>query len=252
MSSPRSLIPKILGSVAVVSTLVIGASGTAHALVPPAGQLGQKGELVVDQVSGFRMSTDGNLSYYGPIGFSVRSVTERDFDTNQTVDNTLHRTTFWLAPSADIFVIDHLSVGGLIEFSTTSSSLDVKTNGTTLNIPQPTTTNFTFMPRVGWMFPISEKFGIWPRAGLGFISRQTNYNDATNTTRDTLSGFMLDLDVGFLFRFSEGWFLKAAPELSVVPAGGHSQTDNNGVTRSADASVFQFAGVTGIGIYLDL
>jgi hypothetical protein len=251
MRSTRSLVPKLVGAWFVTSALV-ATTKAAHAIPEPTGTLGQKGELVIDQVSGFRMTTDGNLNYYGPIGFSIRSITERDFPTNRTIDNTLHLSTFWFAPSADIFVIDHLSIGGLIEFTTTSATADNTINGTTNSVTLPTTNTFTIEPRVGWMFPISSHFGIWPRLGIGYTSHQFDNLNGNLYTRDSLTSFILDFDCGFIFRFGEGWFLKAAPQLAFAPGGTHSQTDPNGNTRSADASMFQFSGLTGIGVYLDL
>jgi hypothetical protein len=222
-------------------------SGTARAQT-----IGAKGQLVIDQLSGFRVTTSGNLDYYGPLGFSTRSFTERDFDNTRTQDVTTHETTFWFAPSADFFVIDHLSVGGLIELATTSSSVNVNTNGASASTSLPGTTDFTFLPRVGWMFNIGERLAIWPRGGLGYISRQHDIPNGTATVTDSFNGFIFDVDVGFLVRFTDGWFIKAAPEISFVPGGSHSSTNNTGVEVSADASTFQFAGVAGIGVYLDL
>ena len=225
----------------------------AHALEEPTSTIGARGQLAIDQISGFRVSTDGSLSYYGPLGFSTRSYDAGSLVPNRG-DTTLHYTTFWLAPSADYFVIDNLSVGGLLELSTTSSSIDFPTgNGATQNISQPTTTNVTILPRVGYLIGLSNRFAIWPRGGLGYISRQSvNPSvDPANATKDSFGSFIMDVDVGFLFRLSNTFFIKAAPELTFSLGGSHSVEEAN-VTRSANASIFQFGLVSGIGGFIDL
>jgi hypothetical protein len=223
--------------------------------------MGAKGTLAIDDLSGFRMGSVGTgnpgvnygVSYTGILGFSVQSVGENDFNTGVTT--TAHYTSIWIAPSADYFVIDHLSVGGLLAIESTSASLDVPTGAgnatTTFNLPG--TTSITFLPRVGWLFGISDRFGIWPRLGVGYGSHaQTILNGANpgNSTTDTFSTFLVDVDVGFLYRITENWFLRGAPELTLAP-GSHSQTIAN-VSRSAGESLTQFGIVGGIGVMWDL
>jgi hypothetical protein len=238
-----------LGALAVPSV--------AHAQRELLSPLGARGTLAIDQLSGFRASTIGGVSYAGPIGFSIQT-----FGENALVGQgkqTIHYTNFWLAPSADYFVIDHLSIGGLIEVVATSSSVDVQANpnAATQSFSLPSTTNFTFLPRVGWMFPLSDRFGIWPRAGIGYASRQSASanNNFANTSKDTYSSLIFDIDVGFLYRVNENWFLRAAPEITFGVGGTHSVSGDFGngtATTSASASLFQFAGVAGIGVLWDL
>jgi hypothetical protein len=225
----------------------------AHALPDLTSTMGARGQLSIDQISGFRVGTDGGLTYYGPIGFSARSYNAGSLQPNRG-DTTFHYTTFWLAPSADYFIIDNLSVGGLLELSTTSSSVDFPTgNGATQNVSQPTTTSITILPRAGYLIGLSDRFAIWPRGGLGYISRQAvNPSiDPARATKDSFGSFIMDIDVGFLFRLSDTLYLKAAPELTFSLGGSHSVEDAN-VTRSASASIFQFAMVSGVGGFFDL
>jgi hypothetical protein len=214
--------------------------------------MGNRGTLAIDQLSGFRASSIGGITYAGPIGFSFQSYGQTDLGNNPG-SQTTHYTNFWIAPSADFFVIDHLSVGGLVEVSTTSSSIDVKptANGATTTFTLPSTTNVTLIPRVGWLFPITERFGIWPRGGIGYASRQTLTRPDTNGQRDSYSSAVIDIDCGFLFRVNDSWFFRAAPEVTFGLGGTHS-IGNNNATTSADASLFQFAGVAGIGVMWDL
>src|SRR5262249_8193411 len=92
--------------------------------------MGAKYTLVIDQLSGFRASAFGGngFSYAGPIGIMHQSYTAARF--NNTGDDVTRTTTFWIAPSADIFLFNFpLSLGALIEISSTSGSVDVQRNG---------------------------------------------------------------------------------------------------------------------------
>src|ERR1700733_12558279 len=112
--------------------------------------MGAKHTLALDQLSGFRASAVNGIngaagfSYAGPIGFAHQSYSETGF--NNAGDTTVRTTTFWLAPSVDFFIIDNLSLGGLVEISTTSGSVDRPVNAaTTQTTDLPSTLNFTFL-----------------------------------------------------------------------------------------------------------
>jgi hypothetical protein len=231
------------------------AAGAARAQEPSG--FGDRGQLAIDQISGFRLSSSGSITYYGPIGVSVSSITLRNLNTraNVTEDDTFHYTTFWLAPSADFFVIDHLSIGGLIEYAHTSTSEDVNVVGApTQTVNLPSTTDFTLLPRVGYLIPIGgDRFGIWPRGGVGYVSRQVSTPAGANTfTADTFSGLTVDIDVGFLYRITDSFFIKAAPEIAFVPGATHSESLQNTNSISGPASAFQFALVSGVGGIIQL
>jgi hypothetical protein len=249
----------VLAASFLAALVVTLSASSAHAQRELLTPLGGRGTLAIDQVSGFRMTGVGltgaatyGLAYDGIIGFSHQDVAQDSFGTNQTT--TAHYTSFWIAPSADYFVIDHLSVGGRIELSTTSGSVDAPlgAGNTTVSTSLPSTTSVTFLPRIGWLFAISDRFGIWPRLGLGYGTHSTAVNVAnTNVaTTDGFSSFIIDLDVGFLYRINENWFLRGAPELSLAP-GSHSVTQG-GTTVSANEHVTQFGIVGGIGVMWNL
>jgi len=213
---------------------------------------GGKGQLAIDTLMGFRIGAFSGVSYAGPLGFSTQSYNEHN-PSNNNLETTTHLTTFWFAPAADYFIIDHLSIGGLLEVATTSGSIKTKApntngNGTTeTDTDRPTTTAFTFLPRVGYMFPITSRFAIWPRGGIGYASRQ----DVEGTGKNTFSSLIFSADVPFIYRINETFFVSAAPELTFSAGGNHS-VDVNNQSQSADASFFQFGLATGLGILLDL
>lgn len=230
-------------------TLVFSCARGAFAQRELLNTMGAKHTLSIDQVAGFRINSSG-LSYAGPIGFSTRSDTATSFQNNGG-DSTLKTTTFWLSPSADYFVIDHLSLGAAFELSTTSQSIQQPTNqNATQTFDLPTTTSVAFVPRIGYLFAITDRFGIWPRGGIGYASRQLVSAD-NDRVKETTYGFIFDVDVGFLYRPVESVFLHVGPELTTTLGASHSRT-NNGTTLTANASLFQFAVLSGVGVFFDL
>jgi hypothetical protein len=244
-----------LTAAAVAAALVLfltpSTASAQHSLMTP---LGGRGQLALDQLGGFRVgAVSGGVSYAGPLGFSTQRYSSADYNNGR--NSVLNYTTFWVAPAFDYFVIDHLSIGGLVELSTTSGTVDLPINnsGATQNFNLPTTTNFTLLPRIGYMIPLAnDRIGIWPRAGLGYASRQAANGNVNNQSKETFSSVIASVDVGFLFRLNETFFLRAAPEMTFSLGGSHSSTDNAGRSVSANASFFQFGIVTGIGVLLDL
>jgi hypothetical protein len=213
--------------------------------------MGERGTLVIDQVSGFRVSSISGINYAGPFGFSTQRFSLGSFQQGGG-STVYHFTSVWFSPSADIFVIDHLSVGGLIELTNTSTSVDVpQPGGGSQSSDLPNITNITFLPRVGWLFGVTDRIGVWPRIGFGYGSRQFNEGNPPNTIRNSVTFPVFSVDVGVLYRFTEGIFVRLAPEISTSLGGTRSATSNAG-EQSAKASVFQFAIVSGLGVMLDL
>ncbi|WP_394846693.1 outer membrane beta-barrel protein [Pendulispora brunnea] len=211
---------------------------------------GSKGQLAIDSLMGFRIGAFSGVSYAGPLGFSTQSYKADDVQNNNN-EVTTRLTTFWFAPAADYFIIDRLSVGGLLEIASTSRTDKTKTTngGNTVEneTDRPTTTAFTFLPRVGYMFPITSRFAVWPRGGIGYATRQ----NVVGGGKESFSSLIFSADVPVIFRINETFFVSAAPELTFSLGGEHT-LDVNNASRSADASFFQFGLVTGLGVLLDL
>lgn len=243
-----------LTAAAFAATAVLFTPSQASAQRSLMTPLGGRGQLALDQLGGFRIgAVSGGVSYAGPLGFSAQRYSAADYNNGRST--VYNYTTFWLAPAADYFVIDHLSIGGLLELASTSGSVDVPINatGATQNFNLPTTTNFTLLPRIGYMISLAnDRFGIWPRGGLGYASRQVASGNVNNSNKETFGSVIASVDVGFLFRVNETFFLRAAPEMTFSLGGSHSSTNAAGNSVSANASFFQFGIVTGIGVLLDL
>jgi hypothetical protein len=230
---------------------------------------GQKGQVVIDQISGFRGGVAGTvgrqnelaptMQYYGPIGFAIQRYGQTDGQFTQNSD-TVTATTFWLAPSADIFIINHLSVGGMVEIAYTSNSAsEPQSNSRSASVSVPSNTSFAIMPRVGYMLPLSDRWAIWPRVSLGYVSNAIGSvpvgMGTSSVGGSSIYGLGLDFDVGVLFRVSESFFLRLAPEVGGIPAGGNSTLTVQGgknVTLTTSADYVQFTLTGGIGVMFDL
>ncbi|MGH7327147.1 MAG: hypothetical protein ACREJX_02230, partial [Polyangiaceae bacterium] len=102
---------------------------SAHAQQTLMSQTGGKGQLVFDGITGIHANVTQGVSYAGVLGFQVeRYGVNQDIPGGGSATRVTHITTVWLAPQADFFVINHLSIGGLLEIGSTSSSIDVPVN----------------------------------------------------------------------------------------------------------------------------
>jgi hypothetical protein len=247
-------------TVAAVAAAALSSSTPARAQTDIRTPIGSKSSIVLDDLAGFRASSVGGVGYSGPLGIATQSQSEDIPSGNANSSggsDTFHWTTIWFAPSLDYFVIDHLSIGGLIEIASTSESFSQSLVGsTTTTTNLPTTTNVTVLPRVGWMFNLTDRWALWPRGGLGYsvrtVAEPTVANGGgvqTNST-DSFSGFVIDLDASLIFRVSQMFFLRATPELTFVP-GSHTLTSGN-TSTSYGATLFDFTADIGFGLNWNL
>ena len=238
-----------LGATLAAATLLLTLSHARadRELLDP---LGGRSTLVLDQVSGFRVSSVGGINFAGPFGFSFQRL---DLGGFQGAPSTVYRfTNVWFSPSADYFLFDHFSVGGTIELTNTSTSVDF-TDASLVRRNQdlPNLTNLAFIPRIGVLISVTDRFGIWPRLGFGYGSRQFNEGDPPNTVRNSINFALLEGDVGVVYRLSEMFFVRVAPEFTVALGGSRSRPRGN-ATDEAKATIWQISLVTGIGVMVGL
>lgn len=106
-------------------------------------------------------------------------------------------TTLVLRPALDYFVIDHLSVG-------------VFTNVAYEKAKGASTTSYGVGPRVGYSIPFTDRFSVWPKAGLSFNS--TKLKTETPAFSDTNSAIALNLFVPVMFHTNH-YFVGFGPAL---------------------------------------
>src|SRR4051794_26698727 len=79
----------------------LGSAAPAAAQRELLSRPGEKGHLVMDQISGFRANYDGGFTYYGLLGFSVQKYTYGSFTQvggNTLFEGTRNTTTFFISP----------------------------------------------------------------------------------------------------------------------------------------------------------
>lgn len=238
--------PRALAAAAFAAALTAAPSAFAEReLIVP---FHEAGHLVLDQLAGFRLSTAGGAGYSGVAGLAHR--TEKVEATTPGAATAERSTTsLWLAPSADVFVTDHLSVGGLIEVSHAWGA--VAGGGRRLELPG--TTSLTFLPRVGFFAAFGDRLGLWPRAGFGWASHESVSFDSTGSIPQTTTvrSLLLDVDVALVYRFGETFFLRAGPEVGVT-LGGRSEVEQGGASAGSGASTLQIAGSAAFGMNIEL
>ena len=190
------------------------------------------GHVVLDQLAGLRLSTSG-FTYAAPVGIAVRST--KDTST----------TDIWFSPSADFFVTDHLSVGGLVSIDHGWGKIG--------DVDLPGTTSMTFLPRLGFYVPFGDRIGLWLRAGVGYAStQQASFLTAGGApTTTTFRSMVLDIDASVVYRFNETFFMKGGPEVGLT-LGGREESSTAGISAGRDEQVLQIGGALGFGMNIEL
>jgi hypothetical protein len=143
----------------------------AGAATPPSATFGTAGQVLI--------SEDFKLSF-----------------THTVKGENSHLT---LGPAIDVFIANHLSLGGQVRLDVDKAPGADATTALGLGI------------RLGFAAPLSDLFAIYPRAGLFYEH---------TTGDDTLA---LSIDVPFLFIPVPHFFIGLAPELIIGLAGKGSQ-----------------------------
>lgn len=231
----------------VAATLLLLSTSVHAAQRELLTKAGEAGTIAIDQLSGFRISSLGGFSYAAPVGVTYQSMHTEGVAGGPAV--TQKATTFFLAPAFDVFVIDQLSIGALVEFAWQNTSVELTPPGAaTAKLDLPATTSFTLLPRVGYVFHVGDRVAIWPRLGVGYGSRQVV---TTGTDKTTQGALLLDVDVGLLYRINETFYLRLAPQLTLSPTGSTSQPIAGGGSVSGGTTFLSFSSTVGFGLFWD-
>jgi hypothetical protein len=159
----------------------------------------------------------------------------------------------------DITVIPRLTLGAAIAFGiglggTREDDNLVGNVRSTRERDEPTITAFGFVPRVGYILPLTDIFAFWPRAGVGIysvgISYENENNNAITRVKATDTLFSVDLDPQFAIVPLEHFFIHAGPIVNIPLTGSRSVATTTGATtteRTDDASLFNIGLSAGLG-----
>ncbi|MCK6536670.1 MAG: hypothetical protein L6Q84_27170 [Polyangiaceae bacterium] len=158
------------------------------------------------------------------LGFQSISSKPKDGDA-------VKATRIEFGPALDYFVIDGVSVGGQIEYS----SLSVKDG--------PTTSNIGIGPRVGYNLGLTDNISIWPKLGLSYNMGKTEQDVAGTTVKTDTTKMTVGVMVPVLFHPAEHFFIGLGPVFSmdmtskVKPDGGDEADGNKDTVIGLDSVV---------------
>ena len=161
---------------------VLAAVAPREASAQEANGLGEKGELIItaDRLMPlFSYSSESVTSTQGGQG-GQGGQTVKTTESGTSIALLVGREpTLAVNPhtvprlAIDYAVINHLTVGGsfVLAFGL-GGSRTTEIGNNTQKSDSPKATLVGFAPRVGYVLPLGQTFGFWPRAGIGFCIAQ--------------------------------------------------------------------------------
>lgn len=119
----------------------------------------------------------------------------------------------------DYFVIDNLSVGGQIAYSTANDG-DAKT--------------FSLAPRVGYNFAFSDDFSLWLQAGVTYASTTTS-DDAGNDVTNSAFGVVVNAPI--LYHITNHFFLGIGPFINTELSNSSKPEEGDSFDNSKTTNV---------------
>lgn len=179
----------------------------------PVQQFGGPGTLAI--------SSDMNLAFVGCSGCTSPLLAAEGPGGNATNSSGWVLT---LAPAADYFVIQGLSIGGQIQYSHAHTSTSSTTPGGGSSSTDADL--FGIFARVGYNIPIMDLLSWWPKVGIGFVDASLNSGGVSGSA----NAFDLQIFAPLLLHLAPHFFAGLGPYLQTdlsasASSGGHSATD---------------------------
>ena len=174
-TSSSKLLPRAVALFLISIAGVVAAPNQARAQAPGGGPFAQS-----PGPNGF--GGVGQLVFDGTASFSLVKVKGGN-------------TTLTLRPAVDYFIMPNITVGGVVDFSTSSGRF--------------ATTVIGLGVRAGVNFNITDKLSIWPTAGFSFVHSDVSDGGPSN------NAWAFNLYAPFLFHLAPHFFVGAGPFLDV-------------------------------------
>jgi len=162
-----------------------------------------------------------------PIGFQYYTLT----------NNNGSGTIFSIAPAADFFVIDNLSVGGQVLLGFGNYSPPGPGQGAT-------TTLWGIAPQVGYNLSLTDSISFWPKLFLAFAGSSTS-NNGGSANSGTIGIF-----APFLFHIATHFYAGIGPDFSTEIFA--NQTNGNGTSVQNPTKVTTFGAMGTFGGWFNL
>jgi hypothetical protein len=138
----------------------------------------------------------------------------------------------------DVFAIQGLSLGAALGYVTISTSSKAELNGASVETDGPTLNGFIFAPRVGYAYMFMDLLGIWPRAGITYVSAgSSDTNEMGDSVETSTNRLALTLEVPLVIAPSPHAAITVGPTLDLGLSGGAETTttiDGVSVTTKRD------------------
>ncbi len=202
----------------------------------------QGGHLGPNMIAGAPQETSwGTPGYTGVLGYTSSDTRSADVD-----GYSARSRTAWISPSADVFVIDGVSIGGTVGLSYTGHEYHLPGEGDTATSAKGDSFTLSIVPRVGYAVALNEPFTLWPRVAFGYSGTRADPIWSAGE-RSTMNAWIGVAEVGLVYRPSEHIYFHMAPELVMRLA---SINGLRGGTLESRASLdLGFTG--GIGVLLN-
>ena len=115
-------------------------------------------------------------------------------------------TNIQFQPGIDWFVIDNLSIGGVMQFNYTSAGAGHAST-------------FGAGPRVGYNVPFSDLLSLWPKVGMSIDSTSTTTSTPAGSTSASSTSVALNLFVPLMFHPAPHFFVGFGPFLDADLSG---------------------------------
>jgi hypothetical protein len=190
-------------------------------------QTGEQGQISADGLAGFRTGLYSDTAYQGLVGASMRET--------KLLGQSVTELRAYVAPSFDVFAVEKVSVGLAAEFGARKLG------------PQNAKLDFAFMPRAGYSIRATDRIAVWPRLGLGYVSK------LDPSVQRRFSGFVTRIDIGLLYRINEVFYIRTAPELSFTFSGHEdavpSIVPSGPSPASVESSRFEVSLSSSVGVF---
>jgi hypothetical protein len=208
----------------VVVSLIVPAmlvSGVARADDAPPRRL-HAGQIVVDDLIGFRFGTANVpvLNGAGTAPFGLFGFTHSEGTVTQPTGAGLPPTllqnrqdVFTFAPSLDVLVTDHVSLGGALVLQNFHARIGGEGGAFS---SQTDVFSVALQPRVGYLVRLGDDLSLWPRAGFGLA-----YAQQGDASQDHATGLSVALDVPLVLRAGSYVAFMFGPEVGYTKSDDH-------------------------------
>ena len=212
---------------ALAASVVVLATGNARAQAA-APAFGQAGELAI---SWDQPLVDGSIATRTALPQPM-ALTPIGFQYYTLSNNGGSGTIFSIAPAADFFVIDNLSIGGQVLLGFGSTSPPAPAQGTS-------TTLWGIAPQVGYNLSLTDSISFWPKLFLAFAG-YSNSNNNGSGNNGTLGIF-----APFLFHIATHFYAGIGPDFSTEIFANQTDPGGRNVANPTKVTTFGAMGTFG-------